>query len=155
MNESWKVIDGSWPDMLHIPGDNDGKYPNSNSMLIRTSKESNAAILIDCGIGARIARKLRKYFYITRVLLSHWHEDHTASLRIFKDARVSCHPADIAPLTDMQAYKRAYGIAGTAIEQQFTAFVEAVGVEPVKVVEPMEAGPFQEGGASVQVIHTP
>jgi hydroxyacylglutathione hydrolase len=155
MNESWKEIDGSWPVILHIPGDNEGKYPNSNSMLIRTSKESNAAILIDCGIGARIARKLRKDFSVTRVLLSHWHEDHTASLRFFKDARVSCHPADIPPLTNMDAYKRAYGIDGTAIEQQFISFVEAVGVEPVKNVEILATGQFQEGEASIQVIHAP
>ncbi len=155
MNDSWKVIDGSWPEILHIPGDSDGKYPYSNSILIRTDKESNGALLIDAGIGSRIARKLRKDFSITRVLLSHWHEDHTVTLRAIRCTKVSCHPADIPPLTDMDAYRRAYGVYGTAIEQQFITYMETIGVEPVQGVEPLATGLFQEGDATLQVIHAP
>nr|MDO8084270.1 MBL fold metallo-hydrolase [Candidatus Sigynarchaeum springense] len=155
MNESWKVIASSWPEILHVPGDNDAKYPYSNSMLIRTSKESNTAILIDAGMGSRIARKLRKDFSITRVLLSHWHEDHTASLKATRCTKVSCHPADIPPLADKDAYLRAYGVVGKPIEQQFISFMESVGVEFLQDVEPLATGSFQEGDATLQVIHTP
>lgn len=155
MSEAWHAIDDSWPSIMHVPGDNDGKYPNSNGLLIRTAKDGNSALLIDCGMGSRVARKIRKEFSITRVLLSHWHEDHTASLKVLKNTRISCHGADIPPLSDVDAFKQAYGVVGTAIEQQFVSFVEAVGMEPVKGAEPMEPGFFREGDASVQVIHTP
>ncbi len=155
MSEHWKVIDGSWPEILHVQGENEAKYPYSNALLVRTGKEGNAALMIDCGIGARIARKLRKEFTITRILLSHWHEDHTTSTRTIKGAKVSCHPADIAPLCDAAAFKHNYGVEGTAIEQQFFAFMDSVGAEPLQCVEPLATGPFQEGDATLQVIHTP
>ncbi len=155
MSEHWKVIDGSWPEILHVQGENDARYPYSNALLVRTGKDGNAALMIDCGIGARIARKLRKEFTITRILLSHWHEDHTISTRLMKGAKISCHPADIPPLTDAAAFKRNYGVEGTAIEEKFFAFMDSVGAEPLQGVEPLATGTFQEGDASLQVIHTP
>jgi glyoxylase-like metal-dependent hydrolase (beta-lactamase superfamily II) len=55
----------------------------------------------------------------------------------------------------MDACRRLYGVNGTAIEQQFIALMESIGVEPVQGVEPLATGSFQEGDASLQVIHTP
>ncbi|MBN2153454.1 MAG: MBL fold metallo-hydrolase [Candidatus Lokiarchaeota archaeon] len=155
MSEHWKVIDGSWPEVFHVPGDNGARYPYSNALLVKTSKDNNAALMIDCGVGARIARKIRKEFNVTSIILSHWHEDHTVSSKTIRSARIYCHPADIPPLSDPVAFMRNYGVLGNEIEQQFTAFMESIGVEPLQGVQPLIPGPFQDGDAALQVIHTP
>ncbi|MEX2684581.1 MAG: MBL fold metallo-hydrolase [Candidatus Sigynarchaeota archaeon] len=155
MNEHWKVIDGSWPEILHVQGDNEARYPYSNALLVRTEKEGNSVLMIDCGIGARIARKLRKEFTVTRILLSHWHEDHTTSVKMMKGASISCHPADIPALTDTTTFMRNYGVVGMPFEQEFTIFMDSIGMEPVHGVEPLSTDLFREGDASLQVIHAP
>ncbi len=66
-----------------IEGYNQGRFPFSHSALIITN--SNEAVLIDTGCGINTLQKLKKRYYIYRIINSHTHPDHSAGNWVFKD----------------------------------------------------------------------
>ncbi|HMF32099.1 MAG TPA: MBL fold metallo-hydrolase, partial [Candidatus Lokiarchaeia archaeon] len=69
-------VDDSLPGFYFLPGQNGGRYPNSNSLLITSDSDGNDATLLDCGAGRHTLLNIMPSIRITQVLLSHWHEDH-------------------------------------------------------------------------------
>ena len=65
--------------ILVVRGENDGKFPHSNSILILDEK----TVLIDTGCGAKILKQLRKKYDIGYVINSHTHPDHSAGNWMF------------------------------------------------------------------------
>nr|MDO8114820.1 MBL fold metallo-hydrolase [Candidatus Sigynarchaeota archaeon] len=157
MSDIDKLVQDVLPGILFVQGENEAKYPNSNSLIIKTSSADNSAALIDCGLGSRTTRKLRKEFKIAKVILSHWHEDHTHNHLLLRGAMFLSHPADISPLRDMSTFYRNYGLDGSGIEKQFTIFMESLGIEPFGDV--MSLGPGEHalelGDYCFDVIHAP
>ncbi|MFX0117461.1 MAG: MBL fold metallo-hydrolase [Candidatus Hodarchaeota archaeon] len=72
-----------------VYGKNQGKFPNSHSILIQTS--NSEAILIDTGCGIDILKNLRQEFDIVSVINSHTHPDHYAGNWLFQDDNCSIY----------------------------------------------------------------
>jgi glyoxylase-like metal-dependent hydrolase (beta-lactamase superfamily II) len=152
-------IDDAFPDFFFIPGQNDGRYPNSHSLLVLTNENPREALLMDAGVGRRSLLKILPTTKITRVWLSHWHEDHSYGCTLLrrKGATIACHPDDIPILNDVSRLHEMYMTAGTPLAQLFAAVVETLGIENLPVVDPLESGRSYNVGNdhSIQVIHTP
>ncbi|MEM1981774.1 MAG: MBL fold metallo-hydrolase [Candidatus Hadarchaeales archaeon] len=71
-----------------MEGDNRGRYPFSNSLLL---KGRNLTALIDTGIGPEKARELAKEEKVDLLLVSHGHEDHFCQNRLFEGATQGVH----------------------------------------------------------------
>ncbi|MFX1487188.1 MAG: MBL fold metallo-hydrolase [Promethearchaeota archaeon] len=67
--------------ILLIKGENNGKFPYSNSILIL----DNEIVIIDTGCGIKILRQLREEYDIGYIINSHTHPDHSAGNWVFED----------------------------------------------------------------------
>ncbi len=69
-------------DIYLVQGENNGLFPFSNSILIRT--QSGKDVLIDTGCGIDTLQKLKEEFNIAIIINSHSHADHCAGNWIFE-----------------------------------------------------------------------
>ncbi|MFX0089102.1 MAG: MBL fold metallo-hydrolase [Candidatus Hodarchaeota archaeon] len=67
--------------ILVVKGENNGKFPYSNSILILDEK----TVLIDTGCGPGALKQLKEKYDISYVINSHTHPDHSAGNWMFKD----------------------------------------------------------------------
>ncbi len=67
--------------MFLVKGKNNGRFPNSHSILI-VDKD---IVLLDTGCGIETLRQLKQEYRIDYVINSHTHPDHSAGNWIFKD----------------------------------------------------------------------
>jgi glyoxylase-like metal-dependent hydrolase (beta-lactamase superfamily II) len=133
-----------------IAGKDKAKYPYSNSLIIGN-------ILIDTGISQEYLRKLKEIIPIKHVILSHWHEDHTAGNYLCKDAKFYIHSQDRKIVEHIQTMSAQYGIIGTPVEDQFSAFLEGFNLKNTTIAESLEDNQILEFAKplELQVIHTP
>jgi len=89
-----------------IPGANRGRYPHSNSVYVE-----GAGVLIDAGADETRYRDLLAGPGVKEVWLSHWHEDHLTYLDLFEELPLRMMAEDAAPLSGLEAFLDAYGIA--------------------------------------------
>lgn len=157
MSEIYEIISENMPSYLFIQGDNNGQYPHANSLLIKNDGQDKTAILIDCGTGRKITRKLRKEYKIQHVFLSHWHEDHVLNHVLLKNAKFHCHVDDIGAVKNLEKFMDLYGINGTIIEEKFKMYLEALGLEPIPEIEGFHDGHvvFSNGDARLEALHAP
>jgi glyoxylase-like metal-dependent hydrolase (beta-lactamase superfamily II) len=152
-------IDDAFPDFFFVRGQNDARYPNSHSLLIQTKDNPREALLIDAGVGQHTLLNILPTTNITKVWLSHWHEDHSYGCTILrqKGATIACHPDDIPVLRDASLINKMYITGGTPIGKYFAAVLESLGIEDLPVVDPLESGQAYNIGNDhrIQVIHTP
>lgn len=152
-------IDESMPNFYFVPGENNGNYPNSHSLLIKTSEKNNKAILFDSGIGHRLVRKLLEDFKITNVFLSHWHEDHISGNYFLnqQQAEFFCHSLDAHMLRDISKFQEYYDTAGSEIEDFFQEILVSMNLENLTGI--LELKNNQEikieEELKIQVVHTP
>ncbi|WP_202319816.1 MBL fold metallo-hydrolase [Archaeoglobus neptunius] len=118
-----------------IEGENRGRYPFSNSLLIGKS------CLIDSGSGKRINN-----LNVECIMNSHWHEDHIAMNKIGK--KVMAHHLDVEAIENYGVFRDRYGI-GDAV-RMFISF------EFGRVDVAFEDGDrFEFQGVEIEVLHTP
>jgi len=135
-----------------IPGPNRGKYPYCHSVYIE-----GPGVLIDPAGDRERLRRLREEEGVSSVWLSHWHEDHLAHLDLFDDRPLALHPADAPPLSNVEAFLAAYGIADPALRHFFTGLLTEVfhfrPRTPARALHDGEVIPL--GSVTVEVFHTP
>ena len=142
-----KIVD----DIYFIQGNNQGKYPFSNSLLI---KENNN-ILIDAGLGNRIIRKILKNNQINKVLLSHNHEDHISGLKYLKDAQIFIHNLDKKGVESIKYLQYIYGL-DDSYEKEFKSFIESLGVKEIIINKTFKGGEkLKINDIEIEIIHTP
>ena len=132
-------------------GEEGGKYPQGNSLLIRGSRET---VLVDPSLGILPRRdQLPK---IDRLLFSHCHEDHIPGAHLFPNASWHFHEEDLPGIQSLDAMMAIYGFpepihstfAKLVVEQfHFTPNPEAKGFSHDDI--------FDLGGVRVRVVHTP
>ena len=134
-----------------IFGERRGGYPDGNSLLVTGERET---LLIDPALGLR--RNPEALPEIHRILLSHCHEDHTASLSLFPDTPVHLHTLDRPGLDSLDAMLAIYGY-GEPIESDFRrVLVERFHYAPRPDAQPYTDGDvFDAGGVRVRVHHAP
>ncbi len=158
-SEALPLVDDAFPDFYFISGQNLGRYPNSHSLLILINDDPKEALLIDAGVGRRTLIKILPKVNISRVWLSHWHEDHSYGCTMLyrKGATVACHNLDIPVLKDVSILHKMYMTAGTPLAKLFDMVLDSLGIKNLPAVDSLEAGQTINVGNdhNVQVIHTP
>ena len=132
-----------------IPGPDNGRYPQGNSLLVRGTSET---ILIDPSLTVAADPPPG----VDRVLISHCHEDHLAGLVHYPDASVHVHRQDHLGLLSLDGLMTIYGLP-PAIEAAWRRDVVDkyhYAPRPDAVVYDDEHC-FDVGGATVRVIHLP
>ena len=153
------LIDDSFTKCYFVLAENNGRYPNSHSLLIQTDEKSNEAILFDSGVGHLVVRKLMKDFKITKVFLSHWHEDHISGNYVLKrrQAEFFCHPFDSPILKDITKFQVFYATLGSPVEEIFQDLLVSLKIE--NMIEINEVVHNQEvkfsDNLKIKVLHTP
>ena len=89
-----------------LVGENNGKYPDGNSVLVRGR---DATLLIDPSLS--VAGRAAELGRVDLVVQSHVHEDHVAGLFRFPHARVTAHRADLPGLHHIDGLLAIYGYA--------------------------------------------
>ena len=101
-----------------IPGNNRGKYPFCHSVYIE-----GAGILIDPSSDRERLKQIRAENGITKVWLSHWHEDHFMHLDLFEDLPLFISREDAPLISDVELFLDGYGIQNEAHRQAWREIV--------------------------------
>jgi glyoxylase-like metal-dependent hydrolase (beta-lactamase superfamily II) len=153
------VINDKRPNFYFVSGENDGRYPNSHSLLIKTSEKHNEAILFDSGIGHNLVKRMLKDFKITTVFLSHWHEDHVSGNYLLKKqgATFYCHHLDAPLLRDVSKYQEFYDTVGSSVAEFFQEILSALKLENLTEIHELKNNQeIQVGNAhKIRCLHTP
>ncbi|MFX1533376.1 MAG: MBL fold metallo-hydrolase [Promethearchaeota archaeon] len=153
------VIDDKLPNFYFVPGENDGRYPNSHSLLVKTSENNNEAILFDSGIGHSLVKRILKDFKITKVFLSHWHEDHISGNYLLKKqgANFFCHPLDARLLRDISKFQEFYDTIGSPVADFFQEILSTLKLENLTELHKLKNNQeVQVGNAQkIKILHTP
>lgn len=88
-----------------LVGENDGRYPTGNSLVIRGDGES---VIIDPSV--TVASRGGASIEIDAVINSHAHEDHMAGNRLYADARLHIHEADAIGAKSIEGLMEVYGL---------------------------------------------
>ena len=132
-------------------GENGGKYPHGNSLLVRGSEES---LMIDPSLGVVARRDALPQ--VDRILLSHCHEDHVAGSFLFPDAPVHLHELDRPGLGSLDAMCDIYGFPEPIYTPWRKALVEQFHFEPRPDAKAFQDGDvFELGAVRIRVIHAP
>ncbi len=117
-----------------IEGENRGRYPFSNSILIGDS------CLLDSGAGRSI-----QGLKVKTIINSHWHEDHIAKNCMAE--KVFAHELDAKAIESYDEFKERYGLG-----ELVNVFVN---FKFCKVHEVFRDGDVFEFESRIEVIHTP
>ncbi|MFW9783863.1 MAG: MBL fold metallo-hydrolase [Candidatus Heimdallarchaeota archaeon] len=143
-------LSDEFKDIYFIKGERNGNYPYSHSILIED-------FLIDTGISAGIITKLKKFFPIKSVILSHWHEDHISGNHLLVNSKFLCHTQDKAPIEDLDLIYPYYRVDNTAAGDQFRSMVKSLGMQNTEIYKTFEDNEIISIREHLQlkVIHTP
>jgi len=146
MNDFVQPLSDEFENIFFIKGARNGKYPYSHSLLIED-------YLIDTGISSRLLRKLKREFQINKVLLSHWHEDHTSGNRLLKDARFFIHKEDEFLIKNVNKFNEYYGVT----EDSFDWLMDSFRLENIEIEKTLYNREVIKIGNSykLEVIHAP
>jgi glyoxylase-like metal-dependent hydrolase (beta-lactamase superfamily II) len=150
MNDFIQPISEEFKNIIFVRGARDGKYPYSHSLLIDD-------FLIDTGISSRLLRKLKRFYPINNVLLSHWHEDHTSGNRLFPYAKFFSHSKDKFLIENVDKFNEFYGILNTPAEEEFKWFMEGLKLDNTNIDKTIEDGEIinVEDTYKIKIIYTP
>ena len=126
MEDFIKPLSNELENIYFIEGFQRARYPYSNSMLIGDN-------LIDTGISTRRLKKLKKYFPINKVFLTHWHEDHISGNYLLRDAQFCCHPKDRIPIENVDKMIPLYNVKNTPIEDELKSLIKLLRMQNIKV----------------------
>lgn len=132
-------------------GDEGGKYPYGNSLLV---EGPDGTVLIDPSLSL-VGRGGVPAERVDRMLVSHSHEDHMAGVHLFPDAQLHAHHEDLLGLHSLAGFMTVYGMP-KEIEDAWRPQM----VEQFHYVERPDATGFGDGdrydlgdGIAVEVVH--
>lgn len=134
-----------------LVGENNGKYPSGNSVVVRGSSE---ALIIDPSVS--VVERGGAPVYVDAVVNSHAHEDHISGNGLFPDATVHVHHQDLLGLQSIDGLMDVYGLSGETREQFTSEVVEQFNYTPRPDSQGFSDGHvFDLGGLSVEAVHLP
>jgi glyoxylase-like metal-dependent hydrolase (beta-lactamase superfamily II) len=136
-----------------IPGNNEGRYPFSNSIFINDRQK----LLIDTGIGRSVINQLLKKFGQPDIICySHAHEDHIYEKSLFSTTTRFIHELDKPAAESRDELYRLYGVDTPELSKMLDAFLKTFHYEPLDNLETFEHGQlFDLGTIQVKVIYAP
>ena len=138
--------------IIFIEGTNKGRYPYSNSLLV---KDEDIA-LIDTGTGKEKVEKLAKSKRVDFLINSHCHEDHIAYNNLFR-SKICIHKLEAPVLRSVKKLAELYCEEGSSIKEDMAIFIQNfVNFDKINVDLEFEDGyVFDLGDTQLKVIHTP
>ncbi len=134
-----------------LVGENNGKYPSGNSLLVRGSSE---ALIIDPSV--TVVEKGGAPVKVDAVVCSHAHEDHMPGNGLFTEASVHAHHDDIPGLVSVDGLMDVYGLGGEARQQFTEEVIEQFNYTPRPDAKGFSHGHvFDLGGTNVEAMHLP
>lgn len=134
-----------------LVGTDTGKYPSGNSLLVRGTRE---AIVIDPSVD--VVAKGGAPIAIDAVINSHAHEDHIPGNRLFSDARVHVHDADLPGVQTLDGLMDIYGFEGEARDGFKKVVVEEFNFAPRPDAHGFSDGAvFDLGETKIEAVHLP
>jgi glyoxylase-like metal-dependent hydrolase (beta-lactamase superfamily II) len=136
-------------------GEEGGKYPDGNSLLVRGSHET-AIVDPALGVLARVLARSDALPHVDRVLNSHCHEDHVAGNHLFPSVPWHVHEADAVGFRSIDDFMAIYGYSEEVDELWRVTVLERFHYTPRSDVSTFRDGDvFDLGGVSLRVVHTP
>ena len=123
-----QILSEDYPDILFVKGEQNARYPYSNSLLL-------GDFIIDTGASTRRLKKIRKTHTIKNVILSHWHEDHIHSNHLFKDAQFLCHRLDKPIIEDVSKMIPYYNVEDNPIGNDLLKLLEYLRCKDTKITK--------------------
>jgi glyoxylase-like metal-dependent hydrolase (beta-lactamase superfamily II) len=141
------LIDDS---IYFIKGDNNARYPNSNSLLLGDH-------LIDTGVSGKVLRKVKKTHEINHVILSHWHEDHLHGNYLLPNAEFYSHVKDKPIIEDVSKMIPYYMTDGIPVGEDLKKLFMYLKVQNTIIDKTIDEGDiFQiDDDIHLQVLFTP
>jgi hydroxyacylglutathione hydrolase len=136
-----------------IPGDNQGRYPYCNSLVI----EGKRRVVIDPSSNEQKLTALRSGRGLDEVWLSHYHEDHFMFLGLFTDRTLAMSAVDAPALESMDSFLDYYDITNRSDRAAWAEIMKtSFHFQPRKADRLFDGGEIVElGGVTVEVIPTP
>lgn len=146
-----ELIDREFGRTTVLFGENGGKYPHGNTLVVRGGEES---LVLDPSLG--LLPRRGRLPRVDRVVNSHCHEDHVAGNHLFPDVPWHLHEADLPGIRSVEGFLSIFGYEGQPPEWaqalverfHFTPRADAVGFRDGHVFD-------LGGGVTVRAIHTP
>jgi endoribonuclease LACTB2 len=88
------------PDLYFIPGEQGGRFPFSNGLLIDSDKK----VLVDTGFGLSRHEKILETGRVDIVINTHFHLDHAYGNRYFPEAKIWAHTLDAPPIRSFDQF---------------------------------------------------
>lgn len=135
-----------------IPAAGAGKYPYSNSVYVE-----GPGVLIDAGAGRAAYQALIDGPGVRELWLSHWHEDHLASLDLFDGLPLRQMAIEAEPLAGLEHFLDWYGITSEEFREYWRkTLVTDFHYQPRRATSYFSGGEVIDlGTCSVEVLHTP
>jgi glyoxylase-like metal-dependent hydrolase (beta-lactamase superfamily II) len=134
-------------------GNEGGKYPDGNSLLVRGSRET---AIIDPSLGVMARRSQGRLPSIDRVLNSHCHEDHIVGNHLFPNIPWHVHEADAVGFQSIEDFLAIYGFPKHVEKLWRQNVLEKFHYTPRPDVSPFVDGEvFDLGDVTIRVVHTP
>jgi glyoxylase-like metal-dependent hydrolase (beta-lactamase superfamily II) len=134
-----------------LTGDDHGKYPSGNSLVIRGAGET---VIIDPSV--TVVAKGGAPAPIDAVINSHSHEDHLPGNGLFADARVHIHDDDLPGARSLDGLMEVYGLQGRTREDFARQIVEEFHYTPRPDATGFTDGHVWDlGGVRIEAVHLP
>ncbi len=134
-----------------LVGDEGGRYPSGNSLLIRGEGES---ILIDPSV--TVVAKGGASVAVDAVVNSHSHEDHLPGNGLFSEARVHIHHDDLPGAQSIDGLMDVYGLGGQTRADFSAQVMDEFFYTPRPDAQGFGDGHvFDLGGVDVEAVHLP
>ncbi len=138
------------PKLFFIDGDNSGRFPNSNGLLI----ESKYRVLVDTGFGRSRREAILAGGKVDIIINTHFHLDHAYGNRHFPKAQIWAHRLDALPLSSQEMFMAYTGF--DSLKESPNELIFPGGMLAREVTRELEDGEMLDFGEIIlQVIHTP
>ena len=138
--------------IIFVRSESGGRFPYSNSLLIR----DESTVLIDTGLEPALVERIAKEYRVDLVLNSHCHEDHVAGNHYFPESRICAHRLDAPAIRSVDQLVELYGMSGTELEAHMAELMQLLALRDSRVDLEFEDGyVFHIGSTRLQVLHTP
>lgn len=135
-----------------LTGPDKGRYPFCNTLFI----DDEIKTIIDPGCSNRRLRNLTKEVYVQRIILSHYHEDHTQGLSNFDTPDIFIHEMDLEGVKSVEGLMKAYGVKNTLDSKLWLNFlVNGLGLKDQPKARSFDEKSFDFGKIRAEIIHTP
>lgn len=139
--------------IVFIPGNNRGRYPYCNSLLI----DDEVRVLIDPASNPDRLRALGEEKKVEVVVNTHYHEDHFLYNILFPHAQLWVPRADSPAFESLESLASFVGFSGTPEEERWKEYYrEVFHFRPRKPDRVFDGGEVYEfGNTRMEVVHTP